>query len=222
MDTNLVNLSANYYELVIQDKINFSMQVEAKEKTKEATLKNLKKKVKEVQEIFRKKKLVAQLSYQTVNEENEYNGDKIQKTGFYIGTAQLQIIAYDFDLVNNIVDELVESNKAIVGQIITSISEKTKQSKEEEFTNQAIAAFQAKAKNIAKSFGANAYTLVNVSVNSAEDEYGNRRNSMMMASASSISGTLPSSMGQDQDSSYISPRESKIAVTIQGSIQLIQ
>ena len=38
MDTNLVNLSANYYELVIQDKINFSMQVEAKEKTKEATL----------------------------------------------------------------------------------------------------------------------------------------------------------------------------------------
>ena len=98
----------------------------------------------------------------------------------------------------------------------------TKQSKEEEFTNQAIAAFQAKAKNIAKSFGANAYTLVNVSVNSAEDEYGNRRNSMMMVSASSISGTLPSSMGQDQDSSYISPRESKIAVTIQGSIQLIQ
>lgn len=48
MDCNLVNLDANYYELVMQDKVNFSMQVEAKEKTKEGTLKSLKEKVKEV------------------------------------------------------------------------------------------------------------------------------------------------------------------------------
>lgn len=219
MDYNLVNLDANYYELVMQDKVNFTMSVEAKEKTKEATLKTLKAKVKEVQEVFGKKKLVAQLSYQTVNEEHEASGSKWKKTGYWLGSAHLQVIAYDFDLVNKIVDELVEENKAQVGQIITSISEKTKQVKEKEFTLKAIEEFQDKAKNVAKAFGAKDYALVNVSVNSASDENGNhhRRGMAVMASASM------SAMGgaaQEDTSSYISPRESKIYVTVQGSVQL--
>lgn len=141
----------------------------------------------------------------------------MKKSGFFIGSAQLQIISYDFDLVNEIVDQLVESNKAQLGQITTSISEKTKQAKEAEFTNKAIKVFQAKAKNIAEAFGAKDYTLVNVSVNSAGDDQVGRRGVMASASISAMS-----SMSQDIESvsSYISPRESKIYVTIQGSVQL--
>lgn len=221
MDYNLVNLDAYYYELVMQDKVNFTMTVEAKEKTKEATLKSLKNKVKEVQEIFSKQKLVAQLSYQTVNEEHEASGSKWKKTGYWVGSAHLQVIAYDFDLVNKIVDELVESNKAQIGQVVTSISEKTKQAKEEEFTSKAIEVFQAKAKNVAKAFGSQEYKLVNVSVNSAADEHNNnyRRGGVaLMASAAPMESMRGG--GQEEGSSYISPRESKIYVTIQGSVQL--
>lgn len=218
MDTNLVNLDANYYELVMQDKVNFTMQVEAKEKTKAATLKSLRVKVKKVQEIFASKKLVAQLTYQTVNEEYDRASNKMKKTGLFVGSSQLQIVAYDFDLVNEIVDQLIESEQAQVGQITTSISEKTKQAKEAEFTKKAIKVFQAKAKNIAEAFGSKDYMLVNVSVNSA-DEHEARRGIMSMAGAS-LGGAM-SSMTQEVDSSsYISPRESKIYVTITGSVQL--
>lgn len=219
MDNNLVNLDANYYELVMQDKVNFSMQIEVKEKTKESTIKNLKLKVKAVQEVFSKKNLVAQLTYQTVNEETEYNNNKVKKTGFFVGIAEVQIVSYDFDLVNEIVDELVESNKAQVSKITTSISEKTKQAKEEEFTNKAIKVFQAKAKNIANAFGAKNYILVNVSVNSAADENNYRGNNMFLESAA-IGGAMSSQSPAVESSSYISPRESKIYVTIKGSVQL--
>lgn len=221
MDYNLVNLDAYYYELVMQDKVNFTMTVEVKEKTKEATIKNLKAKVKEVQEIFGKEKLVAQLGYQTINEENEVVNNKWKKTGLWLGTAHLQVTAYDFDLVNKIVDELVESDKAQVGQVVTSISEKTKQAKEEEFTSKAIEVFKAKAKNVATAFGAQDYSLVNVSVNSAANEHNPRRGGgmMMAASAGSMLESAVSDNG-GESSSYISPRESKIYVTIQGQVQL--
>lgn len=221
MDYNLVNLDAYYYELVMQDKVNFTMTVEAKEKTKEATIKTLKAKVKEVQEVFGREKLVAQLSYQTVNEEQEVVGNKWKKTGFYNGSAHLQVIAYDFDLVNKVVDELVESNKAQVGQVVTSISEKTKLAKEEEFTSKAIDEFKAKAKNVANAFGAQDYTLVNVSVNSAANENQARRGGAMMMSASAGGSMMESAMSDNSgESSYISPRESKIYVTVQGQVQL--
>lgn len=216
MDINLVNLDANYYELVMQDKVNFTMQVEAKEKTKAATIKSLRVKVKKVQEVFSSKKLVAQLTYQTVNEEYDTSNNKMKKTGLFTGSSQLQIVSYDFDLVNEIVDQLIESEQAQVGQITTSISEKTKQAKEAEFTKKAIKVFQSKAKNIAEAFGSKDYILVNVSVNSA-DEYEARRG--MSMSVSSIGGSM-SSMSQEDSSSYISPRESKIYVTITGSVQL--
>lgn len=222
MDQNLVNLDAYYYELVMQDKVNFTITVEAKEKSKEATLKSLKTKVKEVQEIFGKAKLVAQLTYQTVNEEHEAVGSKWKKTGSWLGSSHLQVIAYDFDLVNKIVDQLIESNQAQLGQVITSISEKTKQAKEEEFTSKAIEVFKAKAKNVAKAFDATDYKLVNVSVNSAADENGNnhRRGGMaIMASAAPMGGSMSGVV--EDSSSYISPRESKIYVNIQGSVQLI-
>lgn len=219
MDYNLVNLDAYYYELVMQDKVNFSMTVEAKEKTKEATLKSLKAKVKEVQEVFGREKLVAQLSFQTVNEEHENVGSKWKKTGLWAGSAHLQVIAYDFDLVNKIVDELIESDKAQVGQVVTSISEKTKLAKEEEFTSKAIDEFKAKAKNVANAFGAKDYTLVNVSVNSAANEQQARRGGAMMMAASA--GSMMESAGDNSgESSYISPRESKIYVTVQGQVQL--
>lgn len=219
MDNNLVNLDANYYELVMQDKVNFSMHIEVKEKTKESTIKNLKLKVKAVQEVFGKKNLVAQLTYQTINEETEYNNNKVKKTGFFVGIAEVQIVSYNFDLVNEIVDELVESNKAQVSKITTSISEKTKQAKEEEFTNKAIKVFQAKAKNIANAFGTKNYTVVNVSINSAADENNYRGNNMFLESAA-IGGAMSSQSQEVESSSYISPRESKIYVTIKGLVQL--
>lgn len=221
MDYNLVNLDAYYYELVMQDKVNFTMTVEVKEKTKEATIKALKAKVKEVQEVFGREKLVAQLSYQTINEEQEMVGNKWKKSGLWLGSAHLQVIAYDFDLVNKIVDELVESDKAQVGQVVTSISEKTKQAKEEEFTSKAIDVFKAKAKNVANAFGAQDYTLVNVSVNSAANEHNARRGGGPMMMAASSSSMMESAMYDNgETSSYISPRESKIYVTIQGQVQL--
>lgn len=217
MDYNLVNLDANHYELVMQDKVNLTMSVDCKEKSKEAALKSLKIKIREVQEIFKNHKLVAQLSYQTVNEENESVGSKWRKTGYWNGFGHLQIIAYDFELINKIVEELIETNKAQLHQAVTSISEKTKQAKEEEITTQAINVFQTKAKNITKAFGSKSHTLVNVTVHSATDEQGNQRG-VLMASAGSMESAMVQS--SEYSSSYISPRESKIYVNIKGSVQL--
>lgn len=219
MENNIVNLDAYYYELVMQDKVTISMRVESKEKSKEATLKKLKENIKEVQKLFKENKLVAQVSSQSVYEEIEHSSSKVKKTGYWVGSGSVQVIAYDFDAINKVVDELIESNKAQLGQVITSISEKTKQTKEEEFTTKAIEVFQAKAKNVAKAFGHQDYSLINVTVNSASDE-GNNMGRQVFAAASMSAMSSVEMAGGSEESSYISPRESKIYVTIKGSVQV--
>jgi predicted secreted protein len=66
---------------------------------------------------------------------------------------------------------LVDAGKIQGSSVTTSISEKTKLVKEQEFTTKAIEVFQSKALSVAKAFGFTGYTLFNVQVNAASDEH---------------------------------------------------
>lgn len=216
MEYNVINLESYCYEMVKHDKINITLAVEVKEKTKQETTKALNVKVQELKELFLRNGLTAHSDLQGVHEEFEHIGNKYRKTTYFIGYANLNIISYDFNLINQIIGQVIESNVAQIKQIVTSVSEKTKKDKEEALTVQAIEMFKVKASTVTRTFEFSNYKVVNISINLC-DENPNMYNNLLNSAVSSQSiGSV-----SDKDSNqHVSPRDSKVYVTIKGSVQL--
>ena len=111
---------------------------------------------------------------------------------------------------------MIENENVEINQVISGVSEKIKQEKENELISQAIENFNNKCQKIAVGFKYKKFKLIDIVIESKSDEpnYPHLRG---------VIGSSSMSMSQSQyeHSTYIMPGESKIYVEVKGIIELI-
>lgn len=126
------------------------------------------------------------------------------------GRAELNIESKNFKAASELVAKLQE-NLQLQG-ISFGVAEETRQSSEQAMTNEAIAAFKAKAEAVRKAWGASTYKLVQMSLGSNGGGPVYRPQMAMMMKVSSSQDAMPAQ--------EVAAGESRLSVSVNGSIQV--
>lgn len=134
---------------------------------------------------------------------------KDNKVTGWSGRAELQIESKDFKAAGELLGQL-QDNLQLQG-IQFTVSEETRQGLEKTLTEEAIAAFRSKADTVRSAWGAKGYRLVSLSIGSSGGQPMPRPEMMMMAKAA---------MADAAPAMEVSAGESRLSLTVSGSIQL--
>jgi predicted secreted protein len=212
---NIIQLDSSAYELIKQDKANITLTIETTKPTKSEVQISLKEKAAQVFKMLKEYKTLESSSQgQSITDNYIQKNEEWVMDGFK-GTFNIGLLANDFDILNQAIDEVQEI--AQVSQINTSISTKTKNSLEEKLTQDAIKAFKARGEVIATAFGFQNFTLGQINVSRPQNEFAQRNVSM-------LGGAMASSMRESAPttslSAYIQPSTERITVNVSGTITL--
>lgn len=216
----LATLAAEAHALVLQDKAEVTLNITCLADSPEKAQQALRALFEKVQKSAKKRELAVQASRRAFQDEMELKGKQqaYEKTGKTIGSLSATVIAYDLEALDAFLSELADKKLAIVGSSQTSISSKLRKQMEDKITTEALEAFGARAKLIAKSLNFKGYDIHQIDISQATDE-GQRHYAMPMRSMA-MSASSGGGAERDDTQGYVSAREERLSVAVSGSIVL--
>lgn len=216
--SKLVSLNVSESVFVLQDKVSMNANVLVEAPTREEVQKLLKEKATKVIAQLKKYKKVESF---TVNQQISEKHKKVKNdyvVDGYKGIFIIGLLSYDFEAINIVYEEL--SDMVEFSHIETSVSSKLHKEKENELTEEAIAAFNKKAKLITESFEFSQYAIEDVSVSNTNPALGG-----LSYAASSLGGSMMRHENYSEEKEIlvlIEPRQEKLSVSVSGKIKLIK
>ena len=221
--SHTASLSSFAHILVVQDKAEATIAIQVREESLAKAQKTLRDSLEKLQKSAKKFSLSAQANNRTFQDEMEPRGKNNDyfKTGKTIGFCQAIVIAYDFEKLNAFVDEIVDKKIGTATASHSSISSKARLSAEARLTEEALESFSARAKLVAKALGHKKFSFAEVDVSAVSGENEQRYHQPRMVAMSASIGSASGGSGvYDSTSGYISAREERLSVTVNGSIHL--
>lgn len=211
--SKIVKISSDYSKLVLQDKANILINVNADGKDKQEVQAKLKKQSEEVlKTIGLYKEVKSHVKGQTINKDYKQDKDKVIEN-CYTGTIVIELISYDFEQLNKALDDI--EPQTIISSIETGISSKIRKEQEIEITKEAIKQYQMKSQLVTESFGFKKYSIDSVEVSNCHDESAHAFDQCFTG------GAMASSFSSNENNSpFIAPKQEKLTVKVTGQIIL--
>lgn len=216
--TDTVSLSAQARVFALQDKAEVQLALAVVEDSAPKAQKAMADAVERLQRAAKKQGFAAQVQERRFNDQMEQRGKQQswEKTGKTEGKAVAIVVAYDFEKLAEFLEAVAEKKLAIVGASETSISGKARMALEAKLTEEAIDAFNAKAKLVAKAFGAKKFALGEISIGEPQGESRGYHRAMSM----SVGAGMMREAAHDDTQGYVSAREESLTVEVSGTIVL--
>ena len=207
---NIIQLSDSAQMNVPQNQLNVTLVVESTAANRNDASRDNTLKLNRVMAAIEQAGLKGQLLNRSVNEQNEYVNNKVEKRGWR-DYAQFSVFSEDTAKVNQLV-AAVQQDARLESQNygLTTVA---RRQYELQLTEQAIRNFQQQAQHIATVLGARNYKIVEMNVGNVNI---NQRQTRMYALASSAKMEMADGGAVANDMAG----ETEISVNVSGSIQL--
>ena len=207
---NIIQLSDSAQMNVPQNQLNVTLVVESNAANRNDASRDNTLKLNRVMAAIEQAGLKGQLLNRSVNEQNEYVNNKVEKRGWR-DYAQFSVFSEDTAKVNQLV-AAVQQDARLESQSY-GLTTTARRQYELQLTEQAIRNFQQQAQHIAKVLGARNYKIVEMNVGNVNI---NQRQPRMYALAASAKMEMADGGAVANDMAG----ETEISVNVSGSIQL--
>lgn len=168
-----------------------------------------------VNAVLERAKKNAVLEVETGNRQTYPEYDDKRKIKGWTDSAELRVQSQDFDALSKLVAD--SQDDAMIDHVFFSVSPKTRAAAVETASQQALRAFQVRAKHISNSLGFANYKIVNIQLDQSFNNHGAEGVTMV---AASMNGLMKSARYQAADVMQTSPGMQEIQQTVRGSIQM--